>query len=77
MRKDPLQPSLLGSQTVIISFCLYGHCLLLPVYSVPPLCIVVVQSLSYVQLFVTTWTAAHQASLSFTISRSLLKTHIH
>ena len=29
---------------------------------------VVVQSLSHVQLFVTPWTAAHQASLSFTIS---------
>ena len=35
--------------------------------------IVVVQSLSRVQLFVTQWTAAHQASLSFTVSRSLLK----
>ena len=35
--------------------------------------LVVVQSLSHVQLFVTQWTAAHQASLSFTISRSLLK----
>ena len=35
--------------------------------------IVVVQLLSYVQLFVTQWTAAYQASLSFTISRSLLK----
>ena len=34
---------------------------------------VVVQSLSHVQLFVTPWTAAHQASLSFTIFRSLLK----
>ena len=33
----------------------------------------VVQSLSRVQLFVTAWTAAHQASLSFTISWSLLK----
>ena len=33
----------------------------------------VVQSLSRAQLFVTTWTAAHQASLPFTISRSLLK----
>ena len=33
----------------------------------------VVQSLSRVQLFSTPWTAAHQASLSFTISRSLLK----
>ena len=34
---------------------------------------VVVQLLSCVQLFVTLWTAAHQASLSFTISQSLLK----
>ena len=33
----------------------------------------VVQSLSRVRLFVTPWTAASQASLSFTISRSLLK----
>ena len=33
----------------------------------------VVQSLSRVQLFATPWTAAHQASLSFTISQSLLK----
>ena len=33
----------------------------------------VVQSLSRVQLFATPWTAACQASLSFTISRSLLK----
>ena len=34
---------------------------------------IVVQSLSHVQLYTTPWTAAHQASLSFTISRSLLK----
>ena len=34
---------------------------------------VVVQSLSRVQLFATPHTAAHQASLSFTISWSLLK----
>ena len=34
---------------------------------------VVVQSLSCVPLFVTPWTAAYQASLSFTISQSLLK----
>ena len=33
----------------------------------------VVQLLSHVQLFVTPWTAAYQASLSFTISRSWLK----
>ena len=34
---------------------------------------VVVQLLSHVWLFVTSWTAACQASLSFTMSRSLLK----
>ena len=34
---------------------------------------VVVRSLSCVQLFVTPWTAARQASLSFTVSQSLLK----
>ena len=32
-----------------------------------------VHSLSSVQLFVTSWTAEHQASLSFTISQSLCK----
>ena len=32
-----------------------------------------VQSLSHVWLFATRWTTAHQASLSFTISESLLK----
>ena len=32
-----------------------------------------VQSLSHVQLFVTSWTAAHQASLSINNTRSLLK----
>ena len=32
-----------------------------------------VQSLSYVRLFVTPWTAAHQPSLSITDSQSLLK----
>ena len=34
---------------------------------------VLVQWLSHVQFFVTPWTVAHQASLSFTISWSLLK----
>ena len=42
-------------------------------YTRGPCWFVVVQSLSRVQLFVTSWTASHQASLSFTISRSLLK----
>ena len=35
--------------------------------------ILVVQSLSHIWLFVTPWTAAHEASLSITISWSLLK----
>ena len=36
-------------------------------------CHIPVQSLSYVQLFKTPWTAAHHASLSITNSQSLLK----
>ena len=36
-------------------------------------CFVVVESLNRVQLSVTPWTAACQASLSFTNSQSLLK----
>ena len=35
--------------------------------------VVVVESLSHDRLIVTPWTAAHKASLSFTISQSLLK----
>ena len=39
-----------------------------------PICVIfVVKSLSHVHLFATQWTAAHQASLSFTNSWSLLK----
>ena len=38
-----------------------------------PLSFVPVHSLSHVQLFATPWTVAHQASLSFTNSRSLFK----
>ena len=36
-------------------------------------CSFLVHSLSHVQLFPTSWTAAHQASLSITNSQSLLK----
>ena len=39
----------------------------------PPSAFLVVQSLSHVQLFETPWTTACQASLSFTVSWSLLK----
>ena len=35
--------------------------------------LLIVQSLSCVQLFATPWTTAHQASMPFTISQSLLK----
>ena len=35
--------------------------------------VAVVHSLSHVRLFLTPWTAARQASLSFSISQSLLK----
>ena len=42
-------------------------------FAYPTLTFVVVQSLSCLQLFVMPWTAACQASLSFTISRSLCK----
>ena len=35
--------------------------------------VVVVQSLSRVQLFVTPWTAGHKASLSFTVSWNVLR----
>ena len=45
----------------------------LNIYLIHLCLIVVVQFLSCVRLFVTPQTAAHQASLSLTISRSLLK----
>ena len=41
--------------------------------ALPPLIILIVQSLSHVWLFATPWTAAHQAFLSLTISQSLFK----
>ena len=50
--------------------------LLLQVFAMPHIldeAFVVVQLLSHVRLFATPWTAACQTSLSFTISRSLLK----
>ena len=36
-----------------------------------------VQSLHRVQLFAVPWTAAHQASLSFTVSQKFSQTHVH
>ena len=48
--------------------CLFSLTILLPILN-----LVVVQSLSHVWLIATAWTAACQASLSFTISQSWLK----
>ena len=45
--------------------------------TLPLLFFIIVQSLSHVRLFVTPWTVAYQAPLSFTISWSLLKLHVH
>ena len=51
----------------------FSHiCDIFALYQIFPI-VVVVQSLSRVRLLATPWTAPHQASLSFTISQSLLK----
>ena len=45
----------------------------LPIINFQIIVVVVVQSLIHIRLLATPWTAARQSSLSFTISRSLLK----
>ena len=62
----PLPKAVLSSCFVINFTLLFSSCCLVP-------CCSLVQLLSHVLLFVTPWTAACQASMSFTISRSLLK----
>ena len=57
----------LSLSSMCLSFLLDLHGLIAHVF------LVVVQSLSCVWLFTTSWTAARQASLAFTISWSLLK----
>jgi len=59
-------PNTFYSETTLSPLCVIGHL-------VKDFAVVVVQLLSHVRLFVTPWTAAHQAFLSFTISWSLLK----
>ena len=62
-----------------ILYTVYTHCVQYSIYTLQIVyidCIqhaVVVQSLNHVRLFATPWTAARQASLTFTISWSLLK----
>ena len=72
------------SVLTFISLNRYQVITVVKIYHVPSMCktynrlssgiVDVVQLPSCVQLFATLWTAVHQASLSFTISRSLLKT---
>ena len=45
----------------------------LDLYLAPRTHSLVVQLLSHAQLFATPWTTAHQSSLSFTVSRIMLK----
>ena len=52
-----------------VLFCIVA----IPIYIPTNNVVVVVQSLSHIQVFATPWIAAHQVSLSFTISWSLLK----
>ena len=65
------EPSMIHcGQWIKISLpCPTGACSSIPCWAF----LVIVQSLSHVWLFVTPGTAAHQASLSFTISQSLLR----
>ena len=55
------------------SFSLYHSCIYCRFFLCDYCELVVVQSPSHVRLFAAPWTAACQASLSFTISQSLLK----
>ena len=63
------------SHSILLYFIVRLFSVFLQEHNKPNLsiCVVVVQSLSHVQLFPTQWTAACQASLAFTISQSLLK----
>ena len=65
-------PSLIGTtQDYSVKRCQLDSFIKFPIILSPDECSV--QSLSHVQLFATQWTAACQASLSITNSRSLLK----
>ena len=65
--------AIINSSTTYLKDNLFYHWLFLVPFPNIHWPYLVVQSLSCVQLFVAHWTTAHQASLSFTISQSLLK----
>ena len=64
-----LQAAHTHSWVIYIYTCTHIHTSLLRVHTH----VVAVPSPGHVQFFMTPWTAAHQASLSFTISQSLLR----
>ena len=69
--KDSKNYLMLNIQTILKNKILVPNCVCSQTIMV--IKIIVVQLLSHVQLFATPWTATRQASLSFTISWSLLK----
>ena len=71
---SPASPLTWLPQAVLHPFLLLlSLSVLHPCTTIFPKRIVVVESLSRVQLFATPWTSAHQTSLSFTISQTLFK----
>ena len=61
-------------ECTFVSYTIWCHCTpTAPSFPNISIVVVVVQWISRVLLFVTPWTAAHQTSLSLTISRSLSK----
>ena len=71
--KWPVEPSLI--EFVLPNFLSFDDllCINFASFYFVLIFVVVLQSLSHVPLFMTTWTAACQASLSFTISQSALR----
>ena len=71
--KRPVEPSLI--EFVLPNFLSFDDllCINFASFYFVLIFVVVLQSLSHVPLFMTTWTAACQASLSFTISQSTLR----
>ena len=72
-QKSPFCSQSIGQMLAVKARGTYGSLVSINHLCLIALIFVVVQSLSQVLLFVTPWTIACQASLSFTISQSLLK----
>ena len=68
--KPPVSPSM--DAYIFVNYIHVLFCVVVALFGI----VVVVQLLSRVQLFVTPWTVACQASLFFTISWSLHRTHV-